>query len=100
MSITVVAQYRVEHADVDAVRGALRQMVIPSRNESGCLAYDVYVDPDDDTLVMIVERYRDEAAFQSHVDSTHFEALLRGIVLPRLVERVRYDLVPLPLVDA
>ena len=97
--VTVVAQYRVTPLGVDAVREALRLMTEPTRGEPGCLAYDVYVDPADDTLVLLVERYIDQDAFAAHLASEHFERLLRRVVLPLLAERVRFDLVPLDRID-
>ena len=99
MSVTVVAQYRVDSENVATVREALRKMVAPSRAEPGCLAYDVYVDPRDDSLVVLVERYVDDSAFQAHLNSGHFDTLVRGTVLPRLSDRVRFDLVPLDDLD-
>jgi quinol monooxygenase YgiN len=95
VSVVIVAQYRIQPDDVAAVRAELEQMLEPTRAEPGCLAYDVYVDPNAETLVVLVERYSDEAAFQAHLDSAHFDEHLRQGVLPRLADRVRFDLRPL-----
>ena len=95
MSVVIVAQYRIQPDNGAAVRAELGQMVEPTRAEPGCLAYDVYVDPKDETLVVLVERYVDEAAFQAHLNSAHFDEHLRQGVLPRLADRVRFDLAPL-----
>jgi len=95
VSVTVIAQYRVDPASVAEVRAALREMVEPTRAEPGCLAYDVYVDPNDSTFAVLVERYESNDAFEAHLATNHFERLLRGRVLPRLTGRVRHDLVPL-----
>ena len=73
MSVTVVAQYRVDADGVAIVRNAFRKMVEPTRAEAGCLAYDGYVDAADDCLVVLVERYADQSAFQAHLESAHFE---------------------------
>jgi quinol monooxygenase YgiN len=95
VSVTIVAQYRVDPNNVGAVRAELRQMVPPTRAEPGCQAYDVYVDPKDETLCVLVERYADDGAFQAHLDSPHFAQHLREGVLPLLTDRVRLELVPL-----
>lgn len=95
MTITVVANYRVPEQSVAEVRAALQGMVGPTRSEAGCISYDVYVDPADESLIILVECYVDQGAFDAHLATEHFDHLLRGIVLPKLVERVRYDLVPL-----
>jgi quinol monooxygenase YgiN len=95
VSVTVIAQYRAASGSIAEVRAALRQMIEPTRAEPGCLAYDVYLDPTDDAVAVLVERYDSNEAFDAHLASEHFERLLRGTVLPRLAERVRLDLVPL-----
>jgi len=100
MSVAVVAQYRVQQGEHAAVYAALSRMVAPTRAEAGCLAYDVYVDPDDHNFIVLIEEYKDSEAFQSHLDSAHFESILRAEVLPRLAERVRFDLVPLSQLSA
>jgi quinol monooxygenase YgiN len=95
MSFTVIAHYTARAGESEAVRAALRLMIQPTRAEPGCLRYEVYVDPNDADLVMLVESYLDAAAFQSHLDSPHFDRHLRNDVLPRLADRKRFDLVPL-----
>ncbi|HTY72654.1 MAG TPA: putative quinol monooxygenase [Actinomycetes bacterium] len=99
MAFTVVAQYRVVPEEVQTVHEALRQMLEPTRAEPGCRSYQVYVDPSDELRVVLVETYADEAAFQAHLASPHFERWLRGTVLPRLTERTRWDLIPLDTSD-
>ena len=41
--------------------------------EEGCLRFDVCLDPGDPGHVFLYEIYRDEAAFQVHLDSLHFK---------------------------
>ena len=95
LAFTVIAHYTARAGESEAVRAALRRMVEPTRAEPGCLRYEVYVDPHDADLVMLVESYVDAPAFQAHLETPHFERHLRNDVLPRLAQRTRFDLVPL-----
>jgi len=57
--------------------------------EPGCRTFDVLVDPKDRTRVMLYEVYDDEAAFEAHQKTTHFQKYLaEGI--PLLQSRDRY----------
>ena len=41
------------------------------RAESGCLAFDPFTREDDARRWVVIEAYRDEAAFQAHITSEH-----------------------------
>ncbi len=41
--------------------------------EPDCLVFDVAVDPADPARIFLYEIYRDRAAFQAHLESTHFK---------------------------
>jgi quinol monooxygenase YgiN len=40
----------------------------------GCLRFDVLQNPDDPTLFLLIEIYRDQAALDAHRSSAHFQA--------------------------
>jgi len=44
--------------------------------EPGCRQFDILVDPDDPTKVMLYEIYADEAAFETHQQTPHFKHYL------------------------
>ena len=44
------------------------------REKGGCLRFDVHQDKQDPTLFLLIEIYRDEAAFEAHRNSPHFQA--------------------------
>ena len=43
-------------------------------NEPGCLRFDVYGDPADPNKFMFVEVYKDDEAFNAHMQTPHFAA--------------------------
>ncbi|HFE44534.1 MAG TPA: hypothetical protein ENJ18_03430 [Nannocystis exedens] len=44
--------------------------------EEGCVAFDVYVDRDDDEVVWLVEAWRSDAAIGRHCEQAYAEAIL------------------------
>jgi autoinducer 2-degrading protein len=56
--------------------------------EPGCLAFDILVDPNDRTSVMLYEVYTNEAALETHQQTPHFKQYLEQAV-PCLESRER-----------
>jgi quinol monooxygenase YgiN len=44
--------------------------------EPGCKQFDIVVDPNDPTKLMLYEVYADEAAFEAHQQTPHFKHYL------------------------
>lgn len=56
--------------------------------EPGCRQFDVLVDPNERTRVMLYEVYDDESAFEAHQQTPHFKKYLAEAV-PLLASRER-----------
>ena len=50
----------------------LRALVAPTRQEPGCLAYELHFDPESPGRFMFYEKFADQAALDAHVGSAHF----------------------------
>ena len=59
-----------------------------ARKEAECLSFDVLVDPQDKTRVMLYEVYKNEAAFQVHQQQPAFKTYMAEAV-PLLADRQR-----------
>jgi quinol monooxygenase YgiN len=64
---------------MDAVAGReqelekeLHALLDPTRNEPGCLAYEVHRDPERPGKFMFYEKFQNQAALDAHLDSPHF----------------------------
>ena len=68
---------------------AMRHLAPASRSEAGCLQYVAHQDLDDPRRFMFYEQYVDEAAFQAHVASDHFQRWVTGVIAPALEARER-----------
>jgi quinol monooxygenase YgiN len=95
MTFVVIAEYRAASADVPRIRAALQAMIEPTRQEPANRCYEVLVDPNAPDRFTLYEEYTDEAGFQAHTETQHFERWVRGDVLPHLTERRIHKLVPL-----
>ena len=62
-----------------------------ARKEPGCRQFDVLVDPNDKTRVMLYEVYDDDKAFEAHQQTPHFKKYLAEAV-PLLASRERHAL--------
>lgn len=80
---------RIKPENVDAFMTHLAENAQGSRNEPGCKQFDVLVDPEDRTRVMLYEVYDDEKAFEAHRQTPHFKKYVAEAV-PLLVSRERH----------
>lgn len=70
---TVVVEFRIRPAHVQAFHQAIVENArLSVEREMGCHQFDVCWDPADPSLFFLYELYDDEAAFQVHLQSTHF----------------------------
>lgn len=70
-------------ATLQAVKGAqtqllnaLQTLVPRSKQEPGCIRYDLHVDRADSTVLIVYEIWRDQTALDEHAASGHFQQFL------------------------
>jgi autoinducer 2-degrading protein len=71
--IVVDIQVKPEHRDA-VLKGSLEDARGSQHDEPGCLRFDVVQANDDPNHLFFYEVYRDEAAFQAHLEAPHFPA--------------------------
>ena len=84
----LVVQIKIKPENVDAFMGKLAENAKNARKEPGCKQFDVLVDPNDKTKVMLYEVYNDDKAFEAHQATPHFKKYLAEAV-PMLASRER-----------
>jgi quinol monooxygenase YgiN len=88
--IALSVVYDVQPGQMDAVLSALRRMKVEvSANEPDCLVFQVSRVRDREDQLILYEVYRNERALEMHSSSAHFEAIIKGEVIPMLVKRMR-----------
>ncbi|MFG1998267.1 putative quinol monooxygenase [Spirillospora sp. NPDC048911] len=73
MSLTVVVKLRAKPGLENRMRAALNEMIAPSMNEEGCIAYEPYTDPRDPFRMVIVEEWTSAGALDFHFGTPHFK---------------------------
>jgi len=92
---TLLARYRVQPGNGDAVEAALQTMAVAvGRDEPGCLLYRAARSVEEPDVFVLYEEYVDEAALLAHRATPHFRDLIEGTVVPLLASREREVLIP------
>jgi quinol monooxygenase YgiN len=79
MSIYVFASVTPKTEHLEAAEMILRQAVAASRQEPGCLRYDLFKSVQGETSFQFFETYVDQAALAAHAQSAHFQTLKEQI---------------------
>ena len=82
-SLRVVARIKALPDKVDLVRSILLELIEPTRNEEGCIVYELLQNKSDPTDFTFVEEWQSESFLDSHAKSQHLKGAaekLRGVV--------------------
>jgi len=88
MSVVLQVNIRIKPENVDSFMRQVIENGKAARSEPGCRQFDVLVDPDDETKVMLFEVYDDQKAFETHEAGEAFKKYLASAV-PLLASRER-----------
>ena len=89
MSFVLEVQLRIKPENVDRFMKQVLENAQHARKEAGCKQFDVLVDPQDKTQVMLYEVYNDDQAFEVHQQTPHFKKYVAEAV-PLLGSRERH----------
>jgi len=64
--VTLTGHIKVPTIDLDVVRAELPTHIALTRDEPGCLTFDVTADPDDPTIFRVYEQFSDPTSFTAH----------------------------------
>jgi quinol monooxygenase YgiN len=86
--VVLQVDIRIKPENVDPWMKMALENAREARKEPGCRHFDVLVDPDDRTRVMLYEIYDDQSAFEAHQQTPHFKKYMAEAV-PLLASRER-----------
>jgi quinol monooxygenase YgiN len=72
--LVVVALIAAKPGSEDVVRGALEQLVAPTRDEAGCRSYDLYESATTAGTYVTVEAWGEQSDLDAHMASPHIAA--------------------------
>ena len=88
MSFVLLVNIRIKAESVDRFMKGIGENARAARKEPGCRQFEVLVDAQDKTKVVLFEVYDDEKAFEAHQATAHFKKYLAEAV-PLLASRER-----------
>jgi quinol monooxygenase YgiN len=74
-TLRVVVRIRAKPDKVAEVRDLLIGLVDPSRNEPGCISYELLQNRDDPADLTFVQEWKDDSALGTHIASDHVKAI-------------------------
>jgi quinol monooxygenase YgiN len=78
MAFVLVVRMRAAEGNLDEVVATLKELAAATQQEPGCAHYIPVQDPEDPRSFLLYEQYADEAAFEAHGASEHFQRLALG----------------------
>jgi quinol monooxygenase YgiN len=82
-SLRVVARVKALPGKVDTVRSILLELIEPTRQEEGCVVYELLQNKADPTDFTFVEEWQSGSSLDNHAASEHLKAAtekLRGVI--------------------
>jgi quinol monooxygenase YgiN len=79
MSSTIIARFQARPGEELRVEAILREMVVQTRLEPGCLRYDLFRTGAGAGGFCLIERYTDQAAIEAHRATAHYRAYRASI---------------------
>jgi quinol monooxygenase YgiN len=85
MAYVVTALWRAKAGCEDRVAAVVDELARASRAEPGCVQFRPNRSSDDSARFLLYEEYEDDAAFEAHRASEHFNRLVLGEAVPNLL---------------
>jgi len=77
--IIVLAQLKAKAGEEGAVKETLTAMVAPTREEEGCICYNLHQSKSDPSEFMFYEQWASKATLDVHGKTAHMKAMQQGI---------------------
>lgn len=73
MQITKKVTFIAKDDHIQQLKTMLEAMVLPSRQEQGCLKYNIYQIENEPKRFIVIEAWEDEDALEGHKHSKHYK---------------------------
>ena len=87
MAFVVAATWTAKEGEHERVEEVIRKMTPLSRAEEANLYYQAQVSPEDPRIFFLYEQYTDEAGYEAHKATPHFQENVFGYIIDYLEER-------------
>ena len=77
--IKVTAKCFIEKGSIEEFKEYSTKLIDETRQEEGCLAYELYQDVNEETVFSFIEEWKDVESLNNHLDSKHFKEIFPKI---------------------
>ena len=70
--IKVVAKNKINVEKLETVLSLYEELVNATRMEEGCIAYELFQDVEDSSVLTMIEEWEDKASLDQHMKTEHF----------------------------
>jgi len=78
MQISVIVNETIKEGQLGAFLEYMREMIALTKEEDGCIAYDLYEATDGSGEIVMVELWESQESLDAHIQSEHFKRLIPG----------------------
>lgn len=89
--ITVVAKIVARQDSVEAVKSELFKLIPPTRQEDGCIEYNLHQDNLDPAVFLFYETWENAASIEKHIQTDHYKAYVKaldGLLAEKVVHKM------------
>lgn len=79
--ITIVAKKLIKQGKLEEFKALAEDLINESRNEEGCIAYNLYEDINNSYILTFIEEWKNEEVIKLHNSTEHFTS-----VVPKLTD--------------
>ena len=77
--VTVVATVTAKIDVIEVVKAELIKMLVPTRQEEGCIEYRLHQDHENPAVFVFYENWKNLACLEQHMNSAHFQAYVAAV---------------------
>jgi quinol monooxygenase YgiN len=78
-NLIVVAKVVAKKDCVEAVKTELLKLIAPTRQESGCIEYNLHQDNDDPAVFVFYETWESLTCLEAHMNTEHFKSYVTAV---------------------
>ena len=77
--LTIVANIHAHQDKIDLVKSELLKLIDITRNEQGCIGYDLHQDNSNPAHFMFYENWQNRDLWQQHMNNQHLQDYLQAV---------------------
>lgn len=76
--LTVIARIKAKPGMEKRMQQDLLGLIAPTRSETGCINFDLFIDINDPTVFMLYENWESQAALDAHFEQPYVKQVLQA----------------------